>query len=84
MCIRRNSYDLLIKNSIHSFSPGRSIRVRHFRDGKELPPLAVDDYYDFNFQQILRLQEERTILPSDHVTTGKEPRLLLRSSSLNT
>lgn len=53
------------------FSPGRSIRVRHFRDGKELPPLAVDDYYDFNFQQILRLQEERTILPSDHITTGK-------------
>lgn len=45
--------------------------MRHFRDGKELPPLAVDDYYDFNFQQILRLQEERTILPSDHITTGK-------------
>ncbi|XP_069987575.1 DBH-like monooxygenase protein 1 homolog [Penaeus vannamei] len=53
----------------HAHIIGRSIRVRHFRDGKELPPLAVDDYYDFNFQQILRLQEERTILPSDHITT---------------
>lgn len=69
---RVSTVTLLMSGLIPWYSPpGRSIRVRHFRDGKELPPLAVDDYYDFNFQQILRLQEERTILPSDHITTGK-------------
>ncbi|XP_042863898.1 DBH-like monooxygenase protein 1 homolog [Penaeus japonicus] len=47
----------------------RNIRVRHFRDDKELPPLVQDDYYDSNFHYAMQLQEERTILPSDHITT---------------
>ena len=47
---------------------GRGIRVRHFRDGEELAPLAQDDYYDVHYQRPLLLAEERRVLPSDHLT----------------
>ncbi|XP_069987780.1 DBH-like monooxygenase protein 1 homolog [Penaeus vannamei] len=57
-------YQVLLK----AHELGRGIRVRHFRDDQELPPLALDDFYDSNFQQAVRLEEERTILPSDHIT----------------
>ena len=33
--------------------PGRAVSVRHIRDGVELPIIATDDNYDFNFQVIL-------------------------------
>nr|XP_027234562.1 DBH-like monooxygenase protein 1 [Penaeus vannamei] len=57
-------YQVLLK--AHELA--RGIRVRHFRDDQELPPLALDDFYDSSFQQAVRLEEERTILPSDHIT----------------
>ncbi|XP_064117807.1 DBH-like monooxygenase protein 1 [Macrobrachium nipponense] len=54
---------------LHAHSLGTAMRIRHFRDGEELQPIITDDYYDTNFQPILSLSEERTVLPTDHLTT---------------
>ncbi|CAL4137246.1 unnamed protein product [Meganyctiphanes norvegica] len=53
---------------LHAHTLGRKLRVRHFRNGEELPPMAVDDNYDFNFQQTAVLDQERTVFPEDHIT----------------
>ncbi|KAG4066822.1 hypothetical protein HA402_012889 [Bradysia odoriphaga] len=52
---------------LHSHLAGRKLRLRHFRDGEELPWIATDDNYDFNFQQNRPLLEEVTILPGDQL-----------------
>ena len=44
------------------------IVVRHFRGSVELPYLAEENNYDFNFQDFRRFDEKRTILPGDHIT----------------
>lgn len=44
------------------------MQLRQFRSGTELPPLAKDDYYDFNYQNNRRLRETRKIMPGDHLT----------------
>ena len=36
---------------LHAHLAGRGVRVRHIRDGVELPPLAEDHTYDFDFQE---------------------------------
>ena len=43
---------------LHSHLAGRAIRVRHIRDGVELPPIMTDDSYDFNFQETRLLPKE--------------------------
>ena len=35
----------------HTHLAGRTVRTRHFRDGRELPPILSEPNYDFNFQQ---------------------------------
>ncbi|CAG0900730.1 unnamed protein product [Darwinula stevensoni] len=47
---------------LHSHLIGRKLRVRLFRNGKELPWLLNDDNYDFNFQQARVLREPVTLL----------------------
>ena len=37
---------------------GRKARLRHFRNGTELPNIANDDAYDFDFQEYRVLKEE--------------------------
>ncbi|XP_066938677.1 DBH-like monooxygenase protein 1 [Macrobrachium rosenbergii] len=54
---------------LHARSLCTAMRIRHFRDGEELPPIVTDDYYDANYQPILSLWDERTVLPTDHLTT---------------
>ncbi|KAL4218774.1 hypothetical protein ACF0H5_021361 [Mactra antiquata] len=49
----------------HSHLLGRAITTRHFRNGVELKPLIQDPYYDFDFQEVRLLPEERTVLPGD-------------------
>jgi hypothetical protein len=39
--------------------------LRHYRNGTELPPLLLEPYYDFNFQESNRLPQEITVLPGD-------------------
>ncbi|CAG7828065.1 unnamed protein product [Allacma fusca] len=50
---------------LHSHLSGRKMKLRHFRDGKELPWIATDDHYDFNYQQNRLLLENRQILRGD-------------------
>ena len=49
---------------------GRELRVRHYRDGKELPWLLSDTHYDFDYQQARLLPQEVKLLPGDHLTMG--------------
>ncbi|XP_039268984.2 DBH-like monooxygenase protein 1 homolog [Styela clava] len=35
---------------LHSHLAGRKLRLRHIRDGVELPYIAMDNNYDFNYQ----------------------------------
>ena len=46
----------------------KRIVVRHFRGHDELPPLAEENNYDFNFQDFRRFNERRIILPGDQIT----------------
>lgn len=53
---------------LHGHLSGRKLKLRHFRNGEELPWLDNDDAYDFNFQQNKPLQQFRQILPNDQLT----------------
>ncbi|XP_070581119.1 DBH-like monooxygenase protein 1 homolog [Ptychodera flava] len=50
---------------LHSHLAGRAIRLRHIRDGVELPMLAQDEHYDFNYQEYVHFKEEVTIRAGD-------------------
>lgn len=39
------------------------MRVRHVRNGIELPPLMQDERYDFNYQNVLHFREPKTVMP---------------------
>lgn len=54
-----------------NFLKGRKIRMRHFRGATELPWIATDDHYDFNYQQYIALTDHVEVLPGDHLITGK-------------
>lgn len=49
----------------HSHLLGKEMVTRHFRNGRELKPLAVDRHYDFNYQDTRYMTEERLIYPTD-------------------
>jgi len=49
---------------------GRKLKVRHFRNGTELPWLDNDEHYDFDFQQNKPLVNEVVVLPGDQLTYG--------------
>ncbi|XP_060066831.1 DBH-like monooxygenase protein 1 [Ylistrum balloti] len=49
----------------HSHLLGKEMATRLYRNGSELKPLAVDKHYDFNYQDMRYLSEERTIYPTD-------------------
>lgn len=55
----------VILTLVHAHLSGRKIRLRHFRKGKELPRVAEDNNYDFNYQQSRPLKKEVKILPGD-------------------
>lgn len=52
------------------FKSGRRMRLRHYRDGKELPWLSSDDNYNFDYQQNRPILEEIKIFPGDQLTYG--------------
>ncbi|XP_044759194.1 MOXD1 homolog 1 [Coccinella septempunctata] len=54
---------------LHSHLAGRKLKLRHIRAGKELPPLAQDNHYDFNYQQSRALFQNAVILPGDGLIT---------------
>jgi hypothetical protein len=56
-----NKHDYTGNNSF-CFS-GHQVRLRHLRRGTELPPVSVDDNYDYNYQVYKRLQKPVTVYP---------------------
>ncbi|CAL8093006.1 unnamed protein product [Orchesella dallaii] len=52
---------------VHAHLSARKLRLRHFRNGKELPLIAEDNHYDFNYQQSRTLKNEIKILPGDEL-----------------
>ena len=52
---------------LHSHLAGYAIRLRHFRNGVELPPISVDDSYDFNFQETRILEKEVVVKMVRHL-----------------
>ncbi|ODM90062.1 hypothetical protein Ocin01_16621, partial [Orchesella cincta] len=57
---------------VHLHLAGKKIRLRHFRNGVELPIIAEDNHYDFNYQQSRQLKNELVILPGDELITECE------------
>ncbi|XP_039286537.1 MOXD1 homolog 1-like [Nilaparvata lugens] len=54
---------------LHSHLAGRKIILRHIRDGVELPAIAKDENYDFNYQQSRVIEEGIRVLPGDELIT---------------
>jgi len=52
----------------HAHKAGRKMKARVFRDGAELPWLAVDNHYNFDYQANRPFREYVKILPGDHIT----------------
>nr|CAB3263920.1 DBH-like monooxygenase protein 1 homolog [Phallusia mammillata] len=50
---------------LHSHLLGRQITLQHIRNGVELPTIAGDKAYDFNYQETRYLPEERTVMLDD-------------------
>ncbi|XP_078583126.1 DBH-like monooxygenase protein 1 [Branchiostoma floridae x Branchiostoma japonicum] len=55
----------IVASFLHTHLAGRSIRERHFRNGKELRPINSNDAYDFNYQQTTYLKPYVKLLPGD-------------------
>lgn len=54
--------------SFYFYLTVEKIIVRHFRGNTELPYLAEENNYDFNFQDFRRFEEKKVILPGDQIT----------------
>ena len=54
---------------LHAHLIGRKIRMRHLRDGKELPLLFEDNGYDVNYQISRKPSVDTLILPGDEWIT---------------
>jgi len=52
---------------LHTHLAGRASWTKHIRNGKELPEIARDDHYDFNFQDTQVLRKEINIQPGDDI-----------------
>jgi hypothetical protein len=59
----------LVSVVLHSHQAGKKLRLRHIRDGRELPRVAEDDNYDFNYQQSRMFPKEVAVLPGDELVT---------------
>ena len=58
----------IVGGFFHSHLAGSEMRMRHFRNGQELPLIFEDKYYDFNFQHFKSFPDEVIILPGDDIT----------------
>ncbi|ODN05523.1 DBH-like monooxygenase protein 1, partial [Orchesella cincta] len=61
----------VVAAKLHTHLAGRGMRLIHIRNNEELPWLSYDDNYNFNFQPIRLLREERTILPGDQLVISR-------------
>lgn len=61
---------------LHAHTIGVSLALRHFRDGKELQPVAADLGYDFNYQEwrpvnVTLLPGDRLVIECNYSSTGR-------------
>jgi hypothetical protein len=59
----------LVSVVLHTHLAGKKLRLRHIREGRELPRVAEDDNYDFNYQQARVLPKEVAVFPGDELVT---------------
>uniref|UniRef100_A0A3Q1EF73 Monooxygenase, DBH-like 1, like n=1 Tax=Acanthochromis polyacanthus TaxID=80966 RepID=A0A3Q1EF73_9TELE len=52
---------------LHTHLAGRKIRVGHFRGGKQIDFLGLDENYNFELQQTVSLGNIKTIKPGDEI-----------------
>ncbi|CAL8072115.1 unnamed protein product [Orchesella dallaii] len=57
----------LVAVSLHSHNSGRQMKLQHFRKNRELPWIASDSNYAFNFQQFRVMRKEVKMLQGDHI-----------------
>uniref|UniRef100_A0A8C1G460 Monooxygenase, DBH-like 1, like n=1 Tax=Cyprinus carpio TaxID=7962 RepID=A0A8C1G460_CYPCA len=50
---------------LHTHLAGRKVRVGHFRGGKQIDFLAVDENYDFEYQDVMNLGKTKTVKLGD-------------------
>uniref|UniRef100_A0A8C1ELD6 Monooxygenase, DBH-like 1, like n=1 Tax=Cyprinus carpio carpio TaxID=630221 RepID=A0A8C1ELD6_CYPCA len=50
---------------LHTHLTGRKVRVGHFRGGKQIDFLAVDENYDFEYQDVMNLGKTKTVKLGD-------------------
>ena len=55
---------------LHTHLLGRRVQVRHLRDGREMEPIALDNNYDYNYQEYRALHTPRTVFPVSTRSTG--------------
>ncbi|XP_057208977.1 DBH-like monooxygenase protein 2 homolog isoform X2 [Triplophysa rosa] len=73
---------------LHTHLAGRKVRVGHFRDGKQIDLLAVDEHYDFEYQEVVNLGKTKTVKLGDKLlvqcTYNTENRTKLTWGGLST
>ncbi|XP_046692570.1 DBH-like monooxygenase protein 2 homolog [Silurus meridionalis] len=52
---------------LHTHLAGRKVRVGHFRDGEQIDFLALNEHYNFEFQQVTNLGKTKTIKLGDKI-----------------
>ncbi|KAL7388098.1 hypothetical protein ABVT39_006959 [Epinephelus coioides] len=52
---------------LHTHLAGRKVRVAHYRDGKQIDFLALDENFNFEIQQGICLGAVKTIKPGDEI-----------------
>lgn len=58
----------ILNGVLHSHLAGRKMRLRHIRNGVELPTILQDNHYDFNFQASrIPLENRGKVLPGDEL-----------------
>ncbi|KAK2883924.1 hypothetical protein QQF64_016266 [Cirrhinus molitorella] len=73
---------------LHTHLAGRKVRVGHFRGGKQIDFLAVDENYDFEYQDVTNLGKTKTVKLGDKLlvecTYNTENRTALTWGGLST
>ncbi|GAU95213.1 hypothetical protein RvY_06869 [Ramazzottius varieornatus] len=70
----------VIKVFLHTHMLGERIYLRQIRKGKELPPLAKDETYDFNYQEAQSITPSRAVLPGDELVVECHYNSMTRNS----
>ena len=48
---------------LHTHGTGKKVNIHHFRGIQELPPIATDANFDYNFQEVRLMKEPANLRP---------------------